>query len=138
MRHETQAARMERLLRTLPPAVRGMGFGDPDDAQYAHASDVVAWAINEIDRLRDERRWIPVEERLPEINDPKPSSRVLAAVEGGRVFELEFGMNVYAKTEKGRAPRWKWNGMICPWKVTHWQPLPAPPSEGEVEVEVEE
>jgi hypothetical protein len=62
---ETFDARMERLLRTLPPALRGMGFGDPDDVEYAHASDVVAWAIREIDRLREERRWVPVGERLP-------------------------------------------------------------------------
>jgi hypothetical protein len=47
---------MERLLRTLPSALRGMGFGDPDDVEYAHASDVVAWAIREIDRLREERK----------------------------------------------------------------------------------
>jgi hypothetical protein len=52
MSEETFDARMERLLRTLPPALRGMGFGDPDDFEYAHASDVVAWAIREIDRLR--------------------------------------------------------------------------------------
>ena len=55
MSEETFDARMERLLLTLPPALRGMGFGDPDDAEYAHASDVVAWAIKEIARLREER-----------------------------------------------------------------------------------
>jgi hypothetical protein len=49
---------MERLLRTLPPALRGMGFGDPDDVEYAHASDVVAWAIREIDRLREENETL--------------------------------------------------------------------------------
>ena len=56
MSEETVDARMERLLRTLPSALRGMGFGDPDDVEYAHASDVVAWAIREIDRLREERK----------------------------------------------------------------------------------
>jgi FtsZ-binding cell division protein ZapB len=35
-----------------------VGFGDPDDVEYAHASDVVAWAIREIDRLGEERRSI--------------------------------------------------------------------------------
>jgi len=120
MRHETQAARMERLLRTLPPAVRGMGFGDPDGAQYAHASDVVAWAISEIDRLRDERRWIPVEERLPPDN-----VAVLVNHDGGGV-EMAF-------RERGR---WfvSHAGFSVPdCSYTHWQPLPAPPSEGEVE-----
>jgi hypothetical protein len=66
MAEETINARMERLLHALPPALRGMGFGDPDDVEYAHASDVVAWAISEIARLREERRWIPVGERLPD------------------------------------------------------------------------
>jgi hypothetical protein len=40
-----------------------MGFGDPDDVEYAHASDVVAWAIREIDRLRKERK--PDEKEVP-------------------------------------------------------------------------
>ena len=56
MGEETINALMEWLLHTLPPALRGMGFGDPDDAEYAHASDVVAWAIKEIARLREERK----------------------------------------------------------------------------------
>jgi len=59
---KTFDTRMERILRTLPPALRGMGFGDPDDVEYAPASDVVAWAIKEIDRLREERKiWCTVD-----------------------------------------------------------------------------
>lgn len=104
-----------------------------DGEELAQDFDEVSSLRAEIDRLREERRWRPATERLPEISEKEPRSRVLAAVEGGNVFELEYEMNVYAKTEKGRQPRWKWHGMICPWKVTHWQPLPPPPGEGEVE-----
>ena len=125
MKDETRAARMERLLRTLPPAVRGMGFGDPDDddEEYTHASEVVSWAISEIDRLREERRWIPVEERLPEVG-----SSVLVA------WSHEEDKN-QAISQAWYDPLGKFmslEDMEFP-NVTHWQPLPAPPSEGEVE-----
>lgn len=155
---------MEKLLRQMP------------------ASDVVAWAIAEIDRLRDEnakivedrarfpdrpdsvgraiechygnlhekirgleearkrssaeasalrRAWIPVEERLPEISEASPKERVLAAIDGGRVHELTYSINIHARTARGRSPRWMWQGVICFWKVTHWMPLPKAPEESE-------
>lgn len=118
MKDETRAARMERLLRTLPPAVRGMGFGDPDDAEYAHASDVVSWAISEIDRLREKRRWIPVEERCPE----RCHMVLVFSTSNGihRATIDSFGQWLDEDENPGK-------------KITHWQPLPAPPSEGEVE-----
>ena len=121
MSDETFDARMERLLRTLPPALRGMGFGDPDDAEYAHASDVVAWAIREIDRLREERRWMPVTEKLPDrhrsvIVALTPDSRgnvevCEAAHYKGSDFETEYGV----------------------YECSHWMPRPAPPKGGEGE-----
>ena len=116
MSDETFDARMERLLRTLPPALRGMGFGDPDDAEYAHASDVVAWAIREIDRLREERRWIPVGERLPD-----RSVAVLVYSSNGihRASLDSFGQWLDDDENPGK-------------RVTHWMPLPSPPN-GEVE-----
>ena len=70
MSEETFDARMERLLRTLPPALRGMGFGDPDDVEYAHASDVVAWAIRQIDRLREENETL--RDQWPKFWKPLP------------------------------------------------------------------
>jgi hypothetical protein len=106
---ETFDARMERLLRTLPPALRGMGFGDPDDVEYAHASDVVAWAIREIDRLREERRWVPVGERLP-----KPGETVLMLMDGRDPVSGWY--------ENGHFH----NAYDTPY-VTHWMPLPPGP-----------
>jgi len=46
------------VLRTLADGVRGMGLGDPDCGERIEASDVVRWAVDEIERLRltDEER----------------------------------------------------------------------------------
>jgi len=40
------------VLRTLIDGVRGMGLGDPDCGDRIEASDVVRWAVDEIERLR--------------------------------------------------------------------------------------
>jgi hypothetical protein len=40
------------VLRTLAEGVRGMGIGDPDSGSRVEASDVVRWAVAEIERLR--------------------------------------------------------------------------------------
>ena len=77
------------------------------------------------------QRWIPVEERLPDVNKGKGGYEcvgVIARIEGRkatvyRIYEraINRGKTVY---------RWKY-----PWdrisdeKVTHWMPLPEPPKE---------
>lgn len=77
------------------------------------------------------QRWIPVEERLPDVNKKKygyESVGVIVRIEGQktatyRIYEraIKRGKTVY---------RWKY-----PWerisdeKVTHWMPLPEPPKE---------
>ena len=58
--------RMLDLLRQLPSALGDLGHGDPDEPGRVLAADVVRWAAEEIARLREERRWIPVGERLPD------------------------------------------------------------------------
>ena len=123
MSEETLGARMERLLRTLPPALRGMGFGDPDDVEYAHASDVVAWAIREIDGLREERRWVPVAERLPPVG---PDEKVLVAwryedepkesLVVSEAWHVRLGL--FLDKEEFEFPG-----------VKFWQPLPTGPEE---------
>jgi len=40
------------VLRSLADGVRGMGLGDPDCGERIEASDVVRWAVTEIERLR--------------------------------------------------------------------------------------
>jgi hypothetical protein len=39
-------------LHSLTDGVRHMSYGDPDDDECVQASDVVQWAIDEIERLR--------------------------------------------------------------------------------------
>jgi hypothetical protein len=76
--------------------------------------------------------WISVDERLPEIPADAPDYAkyvaVLAHWECGSVAEMKYEANMYAKTERGRAPRFTWQGRNSPWDVTHWMPLPDPPA----------
>ena len=64
----------------------------------------------EIERLRDERRWIPVEERLPE--------------EGVHVLIAQ--KNGYQNVDLRRRDTKQWSTGA---KITHWMPLPPLPSE---------
>jgi hypothetical protein len=52
------------VLRTLIDGVRGMGLGDPDCGDRIEASDVVRWAVDEIERLRDAIERLRVNLRL--------------------------------------------------------------------------
>ena len=91
----------------------------PTDAEVF---DEVSSLRAEIDRLREERRWIPVTERLPDRHE-----RVIVAMtpdSRGLVEVCEATLNYYGtrfQTDYGA------------YECSHWQPLPAPPSEGEVE-----
>lgn len=69
----------------------------------------------EVERLREERRWIPVEERLPPAN-----ADVLCAVAGWGSFSGSF-----------QHGSWFREGVWLEKPPTHWQPLPAPPVEEE-------
>ena len=61
-------------------------------------------------------RWVSVEERLPEQRDA-----YLVATEDGDVYDAEFIPSV---------KQW-WIDDDLRLDVTHWQPLPEPPKEGE-------
>ena len=93
-------------------------------------ADMVELAAAEIERLREERRWISVEERLPELNEAN-RFRVscLVSCKGGAVCEMDYEINTYAKREQNKRPRWKWHGMMSMQDVTHWMALPAPQEE---------
>lgn len=78
---------------------------------------IIQWAAEEIARLREERRWIPVGERLP------ASSAILAS-DGDVVVEARYYAGDGWETVRGDE---LW------FTPTHWRPLPAPPSEGEVD-----
>jgi len=83
--------------------------------------------------------WISVNDRLPEINlDPeadyqKHRARVIVATQGGEVREMTYTWQKFAKTEKGRRPRWEeWNGQLAWDNVTHWMPMPEHPNKQKV------
>ena len=93
-------------------------------------ADMVELAAAEIERLREERRWISVEERLPELNEANRFCfRCLVACKHGPVREMSYEINTYAKHERNRQPRWKCGGLIANSTPTHWMPLPAAPEE---------
>ena len=108
----SEDAKMWETLQCLPDAVEHLIHGDPDDADSVKASDAVKWAIAEIARLRLERRWVPVGERLPDNEMP--------------VMVLSAGIAFIACASWGR---WLDLGGIDRnlSNVTHWQPLPPGP-----------
>ena len=66
--------------------------------------------------------WISCSERMPEIR------QTVIGWNGYTVRQCVYTRNEYAKTQKGRDPRFEiltgiWHG------VTHWMPLPEPPQE---------
>lgn len=65
-------------------------------------------------RIGQRVRWIPVSERLPEIEEP-----VLV------IGECGFGVD-HLNGVVNRRPIWHWDSGI-----THWMPLPQPPSEND-------
>jgi hypothetical protein len=71
-------------------------------------------AANEIVRLREERRWIPVTERWPE-----EDSVVLAFLPEGSQLKPEVREMYFSDGE--------WINDRGHWEVTHWMPLPATP-----------
>ncbi|MFX0429732.1 DUF551 domain-containing protein [Escherichia coli] len=64
--------------------------------------------------------WISCSDRMPEIR------QTVIGWNGYAVRQCVYTRNEYAKTQKGREPRFEtltgiWHG------VTHWMPLPEPP-----------
>lgn len=67
--------------------------------------------------------WIKCSEQMPDIGE-----RVLVVTRGIYVGCASYRQREGAKTAKGRAPRFEDFGGIV-YNVTHWQPLPKPPTE---------
>lgn len=66
--------------------------------------------------------WIKCSERMPEIGES------VIGWNGWAIRNCSYRINTYAKTEKGRQPRFEVSEGI--WhRVTHWMPLPEPPTE---------
>ena len=85
-----------------------------------------AWmeeAATEINRLRSERRWIPVGERWPE-----HLSDVLVAYKCGEYVRIGVGEfdGTTVNDDGMTVPYFKGIGGF---EVTHWMPLPEPPGQ---------
>jgi hypothetical protein len=113
--------------------LRGAGFAALSPSADQSASLLhycVNHAADEIERLRDERRWISVSERLPEEYET-----VLVATDGSvaageiRFPDSECGMDepwwMVFKDKRDRSAAWA--GLVPLNDVTHWAPLPEPP-----------
>lgn len=94
----------------------GMEAADQLENQNAH----IAALQQEIEKLRTQLpRWIPVEERLPEVwrNDET------AELVNYMIYSPDFGVDIGSYHAKVK----KWLCMALPCTVTHWMPLPEPP-----------
>jgi uncharacterized small protein (DUF1192 family) len=89
--------------------------------ERAHYGDIAALKLglleNEIERLRAERRWVSVEERLPDTSDD-----VLILL----TYESIYGYIVIGRCMDGR---WHgaYSGQLEDGEVRAWMPLPQPP-----------
>ena len=86
-------AEMWDTLNCLPDAVEHMIHGDPDEPDSVKASDAVKWAIAEIARLREERRWVPVV---------------------GEIIDMEFSSEIGVYYGTIRCPKCNWEGEVTP------------------------
>ena len=84
-----------------------------EDCAYIHPHCLIDGLVKEIARLREERRWIPVGERLPD--EPRRMLAFVPSVYGPQVAFVSNG-----KWQDGT--EYSIGG-----RVTHWQPLPPGP-----------
>lgn len=96
------------------------------DIQILEERDAFITYVELIDELQEaieqdekENGWIPVSERLPEA-----SGTYQVTCMDGRIHR-----STYAKFQN-KLKRWELTGARSYWKVTAWQPLPAPYKEG--------
>lgn len=111
----------ECVQAALDACADGGHYVSPDG--IIKAADYVEAMGMAIAALREQPRWISVEERLPETGMHGTSRVVLAwEPEHGRCFAMVY--------DKGQGKRWFSGGAEIP-NITHWMPLPDAP---EVEV----
>jgi hypothetical protein len=114
-------------LRTELEAARAWKeeLGKRLNTQPIHILDIISdWEdkLDELEELREQARWIPVTERLPEVGQ----------IVEARIQMLD-GVNICTPTyDPGLDGRWRW----CYDTPTHWRPmpdlpLPAPAEGGE-------
>lgn len=74
--------------------------------------------------------WFSAEDRLPEF-EPRATYVECLVKYGSIPFAgerhvtcMDWSYNPYAKTVRGREPRWQWRGRLAPWKVLYWAYMP--------------
>lgn len=88
--------------------------------RIANQNTHIAALQMEIEKLRAQLpRWIPVEERLPEVWRNDETAELVNYMICSPDFGVDIG-NYHAKAKK-------WLCMALPCTVTHWMPLPEPP-----------
>ncbi len=88
--------------------------------RIANQSTHIAALQQDIEKLRGQvPRWIPVEERLPDVwrNDET------AELVNYMIYSPDFGVDIGNYHAKAK----KWLCMALPCTVTYWAPLPEPP-----------
>ena len=96
------------------------------EERYRHdrVQDFEVAEAQELSKLRQERRWIPVGERLPE-----PDKQVLAIVSGrweNIAFNRAYELASWSSDEGWIMEEWP---ELEDLEVTYWMPLPEPPEE---------
>ena len=84
------------------------------------AQDLMDEAAAEIERLRNERRWIPVADQLPETPSGEWEIHGVCVL----AWSLSNGHDTaWFERDEEYGNRWSWECVSDP---THWMPLPEP------------
>lgn len=88
--------------------------------RIANQSTHIAALQQEIEKLRGQvPRWIPVDERLPEVWSNDETAELVNYM----IYSPDFGVDIGNYHAKAK----KWFCMALPCTVTHWMPLPSGP-----------
>jgi hypothetical protein len=113
----------EQRLAEATRKIDELGLAYSMEQQDSHAKD------RRIAELEAAQAWRHFPEEEPSLEGrPNYAQSIGCIVETdrGSVLAMDWEANPYAKTEKGRKPRWIWRGKLSPWHVVRWMPLPPP------------
>jgi hypothetical protein len=119
-----QSAPDSGTITDIVTVLRGLSFATNSPDAHESASLLhycVNHAADELEQMRGERRWIPVQEQWP-----KHGSDVLVAYKAGQHVLLGVGEfdGTTVNDDGVTVPYFKGIGGF---EVTHWMPLPEPP-----------
>ena len=120
----------EEAIRILDPETTGEALAEIEYYSGFSAKTSVVQAVSDACvlavaalREQEERRWIPVTERLPE-----SEGTYLVYTNRGSVYASHFYEKKVFRDDYVREPQWSQRGKV---EVTHWMPMPEPPKEDE-------